>query len=120
MEDLSFVVNNRIKGLQVAITELDIRMPVPASSANLAQQQRDYQSVISQCKAVSGCIGVTIWDFADKVCFGAHKRSQNDVDLTPYRSVLMGSEHLQRPGLCLAVGPGEFHASLNYRIQNGS
>ena len=42
-------------------------MPLPASSANLAQQQRDYQSVVQQCNAVAGCIGVTIWDFTDKV-----------------------------------------------------
>ncbi|EJD06385.1 endo-1,4-beta-xylanase A precursor [Fomitiporia mediterranea MF3/22] len=53
-------------GVEVAITELDIRMPLPASSANLAQQQRDYQSVIQQCNSVAGCIGVTVWDFSDK------------------------------------------------------
>ncbi|KAL5503787.1 hypothetical protein ACEPAH_7858 [Sanghuangporus vaninii] len=53
-------------GLEVAITELDIRMPLPASQANLQQQQRDYQTVVQQCHSVDGCVGVTIWDFSDK------------------------------------------------------
>ncbi len=54
-------------GLEVAITELDIRMPTPASQANLAQQQRDYQSVTQACMNVEGCVGITVWDFTDKV-----------------------------------------------------
>ena len=57
-------------GLEVAITELDIRMPTPASTANLAQQQKDYQSVVQMCKNVAGCIGITVWDFTDKVRHG--------------------------------------------------
>ncbi|KAG7089385.1 hypothetical protein E1B28_011075 [Marasmius oreades] len=53
-------------GVEVALTELDIRMTLPATSALLAQQEKDYQTVISACKAVSKCIGVTIWDYTDK------------------------------------------------------
>ncbi|KAF9450082.1 glycoside hydrolase family 10 protein [Macrolepiota fuliginosa MF-IS2] len=53
-------------GVEVAITELDVRMTLPATDALLAQQQQDYQTVIRACKAVSGCIGVTIWDWTDK------------------------------------------------------
>jgi len=60
-------------GVEVAITELDIRMTLPATSALLAQQQRDYQTVIEACKAVSACVGVTVWDWTDKVyaCCGS-------------------------------------------------
>ena len=54
-------------GLEVAITELDIRMPTPASQANLAQQQKDYQTVVQACMNVEGCVGITVWDFTDKV-----------------------------------------------------
>ena len=54
-------------GIEVAITELDIRMTLPSTSALLAQQQKDYQTVISACKAVSACVGVTLWDWTDKV-----------------------------------------------------
>ncbi|KAF8173051.1 endo-1,4-beta-xylanase A precursor [Pholiota molesta] len=53
-------------GIEIAITELDIRMTLPATAALYAQQQKDYQTVISACKAVAGCIGVTIWDYTDK------------------------------------------------------
>lgn len=55
-------------GVEVAITELDIRMDLPVTAEKLAQQKKDYHTVISACKAVKGCIGVTIWDWTDKVC----------------------------------------------------
>ena len=54
--------------MDVAITELDIRMTLPANDTLLAQQKTDYQTVISACEAVEGCIGMTLWDFTDKVC----------------------------------------------------
>ncbi|KAJ7870492.1 beta-1,4-endoxylanase [Mycena olivaceomarginata] len=42
---------------------LDIRMVLPETPALLAQQQTDYNTVVSACKAVAGCVGVTIWYF---------------------------------------------------------
>ncbi|KJA14508.1 glycoside hydrolase family 10 protein [Hypholoma sublateritium FD-334 SS-4] len=53
-------------GIEVAITELDIRMTLPATPALYAQQKQDYETVISACNSVPGCIGVTIWDYTDK------------------------------------------------------
>ncbi|KAF9444311.1 glycoside hydrolase family 10 protein [Macrolepiota fuliginosa MF-IS2] len=53
-------------GVEVAFTELDIRMTLPATAALLDQQKNDYQTVISACNAVPKCIGVTIWDYTDK------------------------------------------------------
>ncbi|KAJ6499807.1 endo-1,4-beta-xylanase A precursor [Mycena vulgaris] len=53
-------------GVEIAITELDIRMTLPETPALLAQQKTDYQTVISACKAVAGCVGITIWDYTDK------------------------------------------------------
>ncbi|PBL03603.1 endo-beta-1,4-glucanase [Armillaria gallica] len=53
-------------GVEIAVTELDVRMTLPETPALLAQQKVDFQTVISTCKAVTGCIGVTIWDFTDK------------------------------------------------------
>ncbi|KAJ7876556.1 endo-1,4-beta-xylanase C precursor [Mycena leptocephala] len=52
-------------GIEIAITELDIRLSV--SAAGLVQQQRDYQTVISACKAVAGCVGVTLSEIADRL-----------------------------------------------------
>jgi len=52
--------------LDVAITELDIRMTLPDSTANAQKQATDYANVIKACEAVSRCVGVTIWGFTDK------------------------------------------------------
>ena len=53
-------------GVDVRITELDIRMRMPASSSDLAQQARDYQAVFENCLAVDRCPGVTIWGISDR------------------------------------------------------
>ena len=54
-------------GIEIAITELDIRMTLPITPALLEQQRQDYQTVVSACNAVPDCIGVTIWDYTDRV-----------------------------------------------------
>jgi endo-1,4-beta-xylanase len=53
-------------GVDVRITELDIRMATPASDADLARQADDYRTVFADCVAVVGCQGVTIWGVSDK------------------------------------------------------
>jgi len=52
-------------GVEVAVTELDIRMTLPETAELLAQQKADYTTVITACNAVPGCVGVTIWDYTD-------------------------------------------------------
>lgn len=47
-------------------------MTLPATAALYAQQKTDYQTVIKACKSVTGCVGVTIWDYTDKVCPHLH------------------------------------------------
>ena len=54
-------------GIEIAITELDIRMTLPGTATLLEQQRQDYQTVVSACNAVPDCIGVTIWDYTDRV-----------------------------------------------------
>ncbi|KAF8126890.1 glycoside hydrolase family 10 protein [Boletus edulis] len=53
-------------GLEVAVTELDIRIKLPATDADLEQQKADYMSVVQTCVAVSKCVGVTVWDYTDR------------------------------------------------------
>jgi endo-1,4-beta-xylanase len=53
-------------GVDVALTELDIRLTLPRTAAKDAQQATDYRSVVSACVAVSRCVGVTVWDYTDK------------------------------------------------------
>jgi len=52
-------------GLDVAFTELDDRMPLPASNANIQQQGRDYGTVVNDCLAVARCVGVSQWGVDD-------------------------------------------------------
>ncbi|KAJ5679892.1 hypothetical protein N7462_008136 [Penicillium macrosclerotiorum] len=53
-------------GVEVAITELDIRMTLPSTDALLAQQKTDYSNTVGACSDTKGCVGVTIWDWTDK------------------------------------------------------
>jgi endo-1,4-beta-xylanase len=52
-------------GLDVAVTELDDRITLPATSANLTQQATDFSNVVKDCLAVSRCVGVTQWAVGD-------------------------------------------------------
>ena len=52
-------------GLDVAVTELDDRIPLPASSANLQQQATDYSTVAKDCLAVGRCVGISQWGVDD-------------------------------------------------------
>ncbi|QFQ99843.1 endo-1,4-beta-xylanase [Streptomyces phaeolivaceus] len=52
-------------GVDVAITELDIRMQLPSTAAKLAQQRTEYDAVVKACVAVTRCTGVTVWGFTD-------------------------------------------------------
>jgi len=51
-------------GVDVAITELDVRLPaLPPNAASQAQQVLDYYGSVAACANVEGCVGVTVWDF---------------------------------------------------------
>ncbi|PGH09645.1 hypothetical protein AJ80_07674 [Polytolypa hystricis UAMH7299] len=52
--------------VDVAYTELDIRTETPASDSALQQQATDYGNVVTACKSVSRCLGITVWDATDK------------------------------------------------------
>ena len=57
-------------GLDTAITELDVRMDLPAggtpTEAQLAKQAEYYQRTLDACLSVRGCDSFTIWGFTDK------------------------------------------------------
>jgi endo-1,4-beta-xylanase len=52
-------------GLDVAVTELDDRTQLPASTATINQQATDYGNVVKWCLAISRCVGVTQWGVGD-------------------------------------------------------
>ncbi|KAF2108200.1 endo-1,4-beta-xylanase-like protein [Lophiotrema nucula] len=53
-------------GVDVAYTEIDIRMNTPATPAKLAVQAEAYKTVAKSCLAVKRCIGMTVWGISDK------------------------------------------------------
>ncbi|KAG8875538.1 hypothetical protein FRB98_007743 [Tulasnella sp. 332] len=52
-------------GLEWAITELDIRMTLPETTALLTQQASDYANAVGGCVASAACVGITTWDTSD-------------------------------------------------------
>ena len=58
-------------GVEVAITELDVMFyTLPPDAAGLQQQRKDFETIVGACAAVERCVGVTVWDFTDKVSPG--------------------------------------------------
>ncbi|EGG02416.1 family 10 glycoside hydrolase [Melampsora larici-populina 98AG31] len=51
-------------GLETTISELDIRMKVPPSEADMKQQVEDYVKVVKICKALKSCPGIIVWGVA--------------------------------------------------------
>jgi len=51
--------------VDVAITELDLRVHLPATPESVAQQAAGYRFVVASCLAVARCVGVTTWGISD-------------------------------------------------------
>ena len=45
-------------GVEVAITELDIRTELPLTAALETQQSKDYATIVNACQAVEKCVGI--------------------------------------------------------------
>lgn len=52
-------------GLKVHITELDIRIRQPSTSADLTTQASDYATVVRACLDTPGCESIVTWGLAD-------------------------------------------------------
>jgi endo-1,4-beta-xylanase len=52
-------------GVDVAITELDMRIRLPVDLKSLATQAADYAAVVGACRATPRCVGVTTWGVTD-------------------------------------------------------
>jgi len=52
-------------GVDVAITELDVRMPLPSDAVKLAAQAQVYGRAVAACLAVARCRSVSVWGFTD-------------------------------------------------------
>ncbi|WP_067975044.1 endo-1,4-beta-xylanase [Nocardiopsis trehalosi] len=112
-------------GLDVAITELDVRIPMPADQNELQQQARDYRAVLDACLAVDRCIGVTVWGIVDRYSWvpdvfpGQGAPLIYFDDYTPKPSYYAIQEALGGPG---GPGPGPDPepgaCEVDYTVQN--
>jgi len=51
--------------VEVAVTELDLRLRLPPTPQSLELQAADYATVVGACRATPRCVGVTTWGISD-------------------------------------------------------
>ncbi|QPC65619.1 hypothetical protein HYE67_007850 [Fusarium culmorum] len=65
--NLASVLNSFTKlNVDVAYTELDIRMNTPANQQKLQANAAAYARMVGSCMDVKRCVGVTVWGISDK------------------------------------------------------
>lgn len=53
-------------GLDVSVTEADVRMPLPTDVFKLQSQAQGYHSLLEPCLLTRGCNSFTVWGYTDK------------------------------------------------------
>ncbi len=53
-------------GLDAAITEMDVAVPMPSTSEGLEQQAETYREMVGACLGVPRCTGFATWGFTDR------------------------------------------------------
>ncbi|NJP47367.1 endo-1,4-beta-xylanase [Actinacidiphila epipremni] len=53
-------------GVQTAITEADVRIPLPADNTEVEAQNEAYQTLLEGCLLTRNCTDFTVWGFTDK------------------------------------------------------
>ncbi|WP_017568846.1 endo-1,4-beta-xylanase [Nocardiopsis halotolerans] len=53
-------------GLEVSLSELDIRIPEPVDETDLQQQAHEYEQAIQACLEVPECVRVSVWGVSDQ------------------------------------------------------
>jgi endo-1,4-beta-xylanase len=98
-------------GLDTALTEVDIRMYLPATDEKLAEQARWYADVTRACLAVKRCVGITLWDWTDRYSWipdffeGEGAALPWDEDLNPKPAYFALRDVLRKPGKPLPGKP---------------
>jgi endo-1,4-beta-xylanase len=53
-------------GLEISITEMDVRIPLPATAEKLQIQAQTYKDAIQFCMAEANCKALVMWGFTDR------------------------------------------------------
>ncbi|MEV7404117.1 endo-1,4-beta-xylanase [Streptomyces sp. NPDC091267] len=118
-------------GLDVAVTELDVRVQLPADAAEVATQSTYYRRVVEDCLAVERCVGITVWDYTDKYSWvpgtfpGEGAAGLYDENLQPkpaydaVRTALGGGEEGGGPGALKVLYRSNDSSSADNQIKPG-
>src|SRR3569833_977802 len=66
-ENLTWTLNKYVAlGLDVAYTELDVRLkPLPSNASSLEAQAKEFTYIVGSCLDGPRCVGVTVWGIGD-------------------------------------------------------
>ncbi|WP_162138949.1 endo-1,4-beta-xylanase [Gryllotalpicola ginsengisoli] len=87
-------------GLEVAVTEADVRVPVPASREDVEVQASVYRRMLDDARAVEACTAFVVWGFSDRYSwipetfegFGAAHVMDEHFRAKPAYSAVFGEE----------------------------
>jgi len=119
-------------GLEISITEMDVRISLPTSAQELQEQALAYRDVTEFCLAQSNCKAIVTWGFTDKYSWipgffnGFGDALLFDVNYQPkpayfaIQSVLEAT--LQTPPVPtgLSAAPGNAQVQLSWNASSGA
>jgi endo-1,4-beta-xylanase len=88
-------------GVRTAITEADVRMPLPADATEVEAQNSAYQTLLEGCLLTAHCTDFTVWGFTDAhswvpgVFTGEGQATLYDEDYQPKSAVTALSQDLR-------------------------
>ncbi|SPO04410.1 related to endo-1,4-beta-xylanase [Cephalotrichum gorgonifer] len=64
-DQIAVIESYAATGVEVAYTELDVRLFTPNDEEKLALQKEVYRNSTGACVQTEACVGITLWDFYD-------------------------------------------------------
>ncbi|KXT15736.1 hypothetical protein AC579_1539 [Pseudocercospora musae] len=91
-------------GIDVAVTELDVRIVLPTNATNLKQQAQDYYNTVAACTNVERCVGITVWDFLDTYSWiPIYFKGQGSADIWYQKNGTAGTPLIRKDGIYFAL-----------------
>lgn len=91
-------------GLRTAVTEADVRIPLPADNTEVEAQDEAYQTLLEGCLLTRHCTDFTVWGFTDKYSWvpgtftGEGQADIYDADYQPKSAYTVISQDLRLAG----------------------
>jgi endo-1,4-beta-xylanase len=93
-------------GLQIYITEMDIRIQEPVTDADLTKQATIYGNVLARCLEQPACVGFQTWGFTDKYSWiPSHDEGYNDALIFDRSYIPKPAYYSLREELLLTIPP---------------